>query len=303
VASHLGYWRQEGLDVEVAGLAGMSSSIQSLLLGKADIAAVAPDTVLAAADQGRPLAVTPFYTWIRKSKVAVIVPADSPITSLGQLKGKVVGVTTLADSNTTVTKSMLAGAEGLPAAELHILPVGLGAPAGEALASGKIAAYSGADSRAAQLVGLGYKVRYLPIPVKYQNIATHLAAAPAAEEQSGLDQGPGASLGRGRLLQAERRRVLRINWKVIPRPSPRPGTDSLHHPGPHRAGGAPAEYYADDGKWGETHADYWLNLAQALGLTKFKSAQDVSRLFTNQFVADFGKFDEAAIVKQASNYK
>jgi len=63
------------------------------------------------------------------------------------------------------------------------------------------------------------------------------------------------------------------------------------------------KYYADDGKWGETHADYWLNLAQALGLTKFKSAQDVSRLFTNQFVADFGNFDEAAIVKQASNYK
>src|SRR5215471_16261408 len=82
----LGYWRQEGLDVEVFIAQGSLQAIQLLVAGQADIAQVnSAPLVQAATNNGiliRDIMMNTVIDW------SLVVPQDSPIKTLADFKGK-----------------------------------------------------------------------------------------------------------------------------------------------------------------------------------------------------------------------
>jgi len=93
LARILGYDREEGIAVEPSELAGGTKAIEAMLGGSADVAAGSMSDAIALAAQGRPVRAF-LLVYARPTEALAIAPArSSTIRTIGDLKGRTVGVT------------------------------------------------------------------------------------------------------------------------------------------------------------------------------------------------------------------
>jgi NitT/TauT family transport system substrate-binding protein len=158
----LGYWRQEGLDVEVFIAQGSLQAIQLLVAGQADIAQInSAPLVQAAINNGIPIRDVMMNTVIDWS---LVVPQDSPIQSIRDFKGKAIGTASLGSGGVALLKSFMQ-ANGLdPEKDVQILPTGVGPMAAGALKSDKVQGlfYWGSAIAALENTGLTFRSFYDP---------------------------------------------------------------------------------------------------------------------------------------------
>jgi NitT/TauT family transport system substrate-binding protein len=137
LAGPLGYYRQEGLNVDIAEFAGGAQSIQSVIGGSADIAAGFYEHAIELTSAGQHLQA--FVTMLRYPGMALVVSpkASRRITSIEDLKGLRVGVGT-PGSPTHFYLNYLLSQHGMTGADVGV--VGIGAPltAGLAVEAGKV---------------------------------------------------------------------------------------------------------------------------------------------------------------------
>ena len=86
LAAQKGWFNDAGLDVEFLDGRGSAYSIQVTASGQADIASAQLGPMAIARENKLPL--TSIAGWVRKTDLAVLVPADSPISTVADLKGK-----------------------------------------------------------------------------------------------------------------------------------------------------------------------------------------------------------------------
>ncbi|WP_353194704.1 ABC transporter substrate-binding protein [Pusillimonas noertemannii] len=86
LAKEKGWFEREGLDVTIQDGSGSLNTIQLVAAGQADIGQVQLGLLVAARDKGLPL--KSFAGYLRGSDLAVMVPRDSNINTLADLKGK-----------------------------------------------------------------------------------------------------------------------------------------------------------------------------------------------------------------------
>jgi NitT/TauT family transport system substrate-binding protein len=133
----LGYWEEEGYDVDVQPVGASLQAIQQLVAGNADIAQVNAAAIVQS-DVTNKLSVRAVMAngvndW------AIAVPVNSPIRSLTDLKGKTIGVFSVVTAGVPLLQHSLkqigttAKAEGI-----SFLPLGLGAPPVQALRRGDV---------------------------------------------------------------------------------------------------------------------------------------------------------------------
>lgn len=139
VAAAEGYFAEEGLEVAMVGLDGSSTAIQATLAGQSQIAVSAPADVLAASGQGADL--VGFYSFYQYLPFSVIAPVDSDITSLADLEGKIIGITSPGGGEAIYMRSLLTHA-GIEPGSYEELPVGEGNAAASAITSGVVDAFS-----------------------------------------------------------------------------------------------------------------------------------------------------------------
>jgi len=136
LARTLGYWKQEGYDVELMPVGASLQAIQQMVGGNADFAEVNASVII----QGSVKNDLPLRIVMANGVIdwSVAVAADGPIKSAKDLKGKTVGVFSLATGGIAYFNSFLR-ANGLdPAKDVELVPLGLGAPPVEAMKSGKV---------------------------------------------------------------------------------------------------------------------------------------------------------------------
>ena len=80
----LGYWKAEGLDVEVTTLEGSTAGLQQLAAGNINFATVGPEVALIARERG--VKVKSFYVVSGVTIFRVVVPRDSPIQTVADLR-------------------------------------------------------------------------------------------------------------------------------------------------------------------------------------------------------------------------
>jgi NitT/TauT family transport system substrate-binding protein len=144
LARELGYYRDEGLDVELQDMAGGSKALEALIGGSADVVSGFYDHTIQMAADGRELVA--FVTMLR---IPGFVLARSPasaatVKKIEDLKGKIIGITT-AGSSSHMILTYLLQQHGIQPDEVSWTSIGTSATAVAAIEHGKVAAGMMAD--------------------------------------------------------------------------------------------------------------------------------------------------------------
>ncbi len=216
----LGYWKAEGYEVEVLPVGASLQAIQQIVAGNADFAEVNASVIVQVnARNGLPvrlLSVNGVIDW------SVAVNADGPIKSAKDLKGKTVGVFSLATGGIAYFNSFLR-ANGLdPIKDVELVPLGLGAPPVEALKSGKVQALLYWAAAIATFENAGLKLTKL-VGDDWRSYPDYSLAA----MQATLDKDPAMAIGIARGVAKGTVYALanpdcarRLHWRNYPSTKP-----------------------------------------------------------------------------------
>jgi NitT/TauT family transport system substrate-binding protein len=147
----LGYWKAEGLDVNVFGVAGDTAGVQLVSGSKMDFISLTGEGLLAARAKGVPMKAV--YMHARMPIARFVVPKASGITNVAELKGKTLGMPVL---HPDVYVEGIFKEAGLDLAkDVKQVATGTGAPALLALKRGDIAGWMSWDTAVAELENRG----------------------------------------------------------------------------------------------------------------------------------------------------
>lgn len=163
VAEEMGYFGD--IEVEYLIFKGGSEVAKQVANGSADIGFAQPTEILitSLAKNGETLPIKYWYMLETKTMNQIAVPAASNIQSLDDIKGRVVGVSTLTASNVAQFKVVLARHGLDPEVDVVWRPVGLGAQHVQALKDGTIDVSATNNMRHAGYMFDGVELRVIPI--------------------------------------------------------------------------------------------------------------------------------------------
>jgi NitT/TauT family transport system substrate-binding protein len=157
VAQHLGYFEEEGLEVEITETGGSSEAAQLLAAGTFDVAQAVPEAALVAM-QHEPL--YPFYTYATQPFFDWYVTADSPIQEIADLEGTKIGIEAPEDGAVPASRYYLDQAGLDPDADVEFVVVGA-EPASliAAMEQGRIDSFTGSKQFLGPFATAGLDVR------------------------------------------------------------------------------------------------------------------------------------------------
>lgn len=139
LAESLGYYKDEGLDVQLDYLSSNARTLESLVGGSADVALVHYQHTVQMAAQGEHVR-SFFVLNQRDSKVLAVAPAaEGHIHRVEDLKGQAIGIPS-PGSSTQEWLNYILKRHGVSPSEVSTFNIGGGAPAIAAIESGRIAA-------------------------------------------------------------------------------------------------------------------------------------------------------------------
>jgi NitT/TauT family transport system substrate-binding protein len=155
----LGYWREEGYDVDVLPVGASLQALQQMVAGNAEFAQLNSSVVI----QGNVVNGIPVRVVMNNGVIdwSLSVLEDGPVKTVQDLKGKTIGVFSLATGGIAFMKSYLRQSGMDPEKDIGLVAVGLGAPPVEALRSNKVQALLFWASAQATFENAGLKLRYL----------------------------------------------------------------------------------------------------------------------------------------------
>lgn len=183
LARELGYYKEEGLDVELQDFAGGSKALQALVGGSADVVSGFYDHTIQMAAEGRELVA--FVTMLRFPGLVLVTSPQSAaqVTRIEDLKGRIAGVTT-AGSSSQMLLTYLLQRHGVPPDGVSVTAIGNAATAIAAIEHGKVDAGMMADPAYTLVAKRNPTVRLL----------ADLRTAAGVKEAFGTDSYPGSVL-------------------------------------------------------------------------------------------------------------
>jgi len=144
LAQELGYYREEGVDVELQDHAGGAKALQSLVGGSSDVVSGFYDHTIQMAAEGREFVA--FVTMLRFPGLVLVTSPRSAgsVTKIEDLKGRIAGVTAAGSSSQTLLTYLLQR-HGLALEDVSITAVGSAATAIAAIEHGQVDAAMVAD--------------------------------------------------------------------------------------------------------------------------------------------------------------
>ena len=144
IAEQLGYFKDEGLQVEISDFAGGAKALQALVGGSADVVSGAYEHTINMQAKGQ--TITAFVLQGRAPQIVVGISNKTlpNFKGIADLKGKKIGVTAPGSSTNMVANFVLAKG-GLKPTDVSFIGVGTAAGALSALRSGQIDAISNLD--------------------------------------------------------------------------------------------------------------------------------------------------------------
>jgi NitT/TauT family transport system substrate-binding protein len=177
VAQEMGWLADGGIHLDIQFAKGSVVVIQQIMAGNAQYGMPPPEPAVIALSKGG--AVKFFFASTTKSPFPLVVLENSPIKSLGDLKGKTIGLHSITAVQYFTTQSILRSVGLKLPDDFNFVEVGAGPAALKALQDGQIAAlatnifnYGGFESR-------GVKFRYMTSPEVEPIFAWGLMTTPA----------------------------------------------------------------------------------------------------------------------------
>lgn len=144
VAEQKGFFKDEGLDVEIVDFAGGARALQAVVGGSADVVSGAFEHNINMQAKGQPMRAFVLQGRAPQIVLAVNTKTMPNFKSVADLKGKKIGVTA-PGSSTNIMANYVIGKAGLKPADVSIVGVGASQGAVAAMRSGQIDAISNLD--------------------------------------------------------------------------------------------------------------------------------------------------------------
>jgi NitT/TauT family transport system substrate-binding protein len=159
VAERQGYFKDEGLEVEIPDFPGGARALQALVGGSADMVSGAYEHTINMAAKKQPIKAVVLQA--KYSSIVLLLPKDkaAKYRSGKDLKGLKIGVTAPGSSTNMFVNNLLAK-DGLKPTDVSIVGVGTGAGAFAAMDKGEIDAMSNLDPVITQLESTG---KFVPV--------------------------------------------------------------------------------------------------------------------------------------------
>lgn len=312
-ARQLGYFDAENLDVQIQVLTGSGVIVPQLLAGKIDAAYASLEPLVISRQPGKPNFPLRFvYNLFPRSIWEFVVPANSPIKKLSDLKGKTIGELALGSGNIFMTRAILQDA-GVPWSDVKLQAVGTGVAAFEALRNGQIDVLNLFDTAHVRLEQSGTAIRRLEVPEKMQNLSSH--GIQVTEEKLAKSapqlEGFGRALTKGILAcRANLPACVRAYWANYPELRPKTGSEEDNLKAEVqvleiRMGNLLPPGRGTKDPYGAFTDTDWKELIEALktGGEVTNTAIPMDTLYTNALVPAYNKFDLKAVEAQARAQK
>ncbi len=306
IATRAGFFKDENLEIEYRHSAGASQALQIVASGGADIASITFEPVIQGYEKG--IRGKLFYQNYTRLIYFVAVPKDSAIQTVADLKGKKIGVASLASGAVVVVKSMLREA-GLPATDDIFLPVGAGSAALAALRDNQVSALALWDSVYAAMETAGHSFRYLVHPTLGQvGNGGYFVLDNTLKEKRRALIGFGRAIAKATTFMLENpEAAVRIYWDA--KPTAKIGDTEAEA----LAKGLKEMKLVSQSFTLDHRTDKRMGVIDPDGLAKLISAFHVQGaiqkefpvldIITGELVIDMNKFDSSEIKKRAQQWK
>jgi NitT/TauT family transport system substrate-binding protein len=310
----LGYFRQEGLEVEMINFKGSAVLLPQVTTKKVDIGWGGPDILITGKQPGRDIVpLRFFFNWLRSSVWEFVVLDSSPIKGLADLKGKKVGVNFLSGGQIPQTKATLASAGLQVGRDVDLIATGYGPPAFLAITSGQVEALSLFEGQHVALENRGTKLRRLKVPERYERLFSDgfYAHDDTINSRGDVLTRFGRAVAKGIVAcDANPEACIRALWKLHPEKKPTAGNEDKQLADSTRVlkarfarimafePGAPRQF----GQFPEAPWRDYLQTFKEVGQIANASVP-LDQLYTNQFVAEFNRFNADEIRQQARSAK
>jgi NitT/TauT family transport system substrate-binding protein len=310
IATKLGWYAKQGIKVELVPLPGSTDCVKEVATKDIDYSVPSIEPLAIIRPQG--VKALNFYTAYQGNIYGIRVPADSPVKHIADLKGKNIGVTSMASAGVIIARALVKTAGLNPDTDVKIVVAGEAAQTAALLRSGQIAALSQFDTQYALTENAGAKLR----PLTEDNKA--IAHFPsngfvALEDTLKNKRAQSVAVARGYAMGtvfalANPEAAIRILWEVYPftKATGKDEATALRDDlstlkaraasWPPEAGGVK--------KWGENSIENYnayIDFLVTNGVLKQKI--DAKELVTNDLIDDINSFDAADVIKQAKAYK
>ena len=220
IAQKMGWFEEKGVKVILTPLPGATDCVKQVATGELPFSMPSIEPVTIIHPQGVKAKV--FYTTYQSFTYGIAVPADSAIKTFTDLKGKTIGVISMASGGVVVARAQLASAGLDPNTQAHIVVAGEGAQTAALLRSKQVDALSQFDTQYALVENAGQKLRQLPLGemapfpgnglyAMEKTLADHRAEAVAI--------GRGLAMGEAFAI-ANPEAAIRIMYEVYPQTKP-----------------------------------------------------------------------------------
>ncbi|ROR73575.1 ABC transporter substrate-binding protein [Bogoriella caseilytica] len=193
VAEHLGYFDEEGVDLQIVYTDESVAAVQGVNSGNLEIGSTPPEPLWQSIEQGNDIQLV--YNYIREQTGSIVSLADGPIQDLEDFEGALIGQQSLGSSNLLLSNGILASVGLEEDRDFQNIAVGVGAAALQALDSGQVQGLSLWDTEYAAFEAAGTELNYFTTPEVESLFSTTYFVTPDYLEES-----PEAIAGFGRAM-------------------------------------------------------------------------------------------------------
>lgn len=310
VAKHMGYFKEEGLDVGFLTVRGSNEAAMQISTGSVETAAASPVDEVIGLQPGKDLDVKLFYQLYYRNIWHVAVLPDSPIRSVAELKGKKLGVIGMGSAGVAFGRAFLNAAGLDPERDSSFLAVGIGAQAINAVRQKAVDALVYPENLLNKLKVLGLELRDVPVSEKLANLpdTSLFARRETFKSDPKMLVGLARAIDKGYYFNiANPAAAVKITWKLNPEAEPKnlPPDKALEggvfvntermkiwkspDTGPNRDGAFLEPQWRD-------FVDFMLQqklISQPVPLDK---------IYTNELIPEINTFDRAAVEQQAKSF-
>jgi NitT/TauT family transport system substrate-binding protein len=297
----MGFWKDEGLDVEVQLANGTGPALQQLIAGQVVGSVGGTPPVMSLIDQGAAIKVVGSFN--SRNIYYPVVLASSRIKSIEDMKGAKVGVVSAASSNVYWIKGVTAKRGLDPEKDIELISVGSGPAALQALTSGRIDVLQLFEASYDQIEQKGFPLRRFTEDQEFNKLAFTFGLTvrqDTIDKDRALITGLLRGITKGIIYaKAHPQEVVKMHWTTYPLAKPQGVGDeeAMRLDLPILVGALKNHAWADKGKFGYALPEEVTAVRNTL--REYKAiTNDLpnERYFDPSFVEAGNDFDHAAVV-------
>jgi NitT/TauT family transport system substrate-binding protein len=308
IATKMGWYEKAGIKLELVPLPGSTDCVKNVATGAVPYALPSVEPLAIIHPQG--VDAKTFYTAYQGNIYGIAVPADSPVKTFADLKGKRIGVISMASGGVIIARALAATNGMNPDTDISIVVAGEGAQTAALLRSHQVEALSQFDTQYALVENAGVDLRMLnneEVDRYPSNGFVALTKRLKSHRKEAVAVAQGYAMGTVFAI-ANPAAAVRILWEVYPQTKPTGKDEATALKDDVKVLEARIVNWKLDKagvkRWGENsekNFDAYLNFLHKWGVLKQQVA--AREIITNDLIADINRFDAQKLIAEAKAYK